>query len=79
MENVFIEYPKCSTCKKAKQWLEKNNIKFQDRNIVLETPTEKELETWIEASGYEIKKFFNTSRIKIQRIKFKGKITNNDR
>ena len=51
MENVFIEYPKCSTCKKAKQWLEKNNIKFQDRNIVLETPTEKELETWIEASG----------------------------
>ena len=65
MENVFIEYPKCSTCKKAKQWLEKNNIKFQDRNIVLETPTEKELETWIEISGYEIKKFFNTSRIKI--------------
>ena len=65
LENIFIQYPKCSTCKKAKQWLEKNNISFQDRNIVLETPTEKELETWIRKSCYEIKKFFNTSRIKI--------------
>ena len=79
MQNLFIEYPKCSTCKKAKQWLEDNKIEFEDRNIILETPTEKELEKWIKASGYEIKKFFNTSRIKIQRIKFKGKITNNDR
>ena len=79
MENVFIEYPKCSTCKKAKKWLEDNKIEFEDRNIILETPTEKELEKWIKASEYEIKKFFNTSRIKIQRIKFKGKITNNDR
>ena len=65
LESIFIQYPKCSTCKKAKQWLEKNNISFQDRNIVLETPTEKELETWIQKSGYEIKKFFNTSRTKI--------------
>ncbi len=65
MENIFIEYPKCSTCKKAKKWLEKNNIPFKDRNIVLETPTEKELETWINKSEYEIKKFFNTSRGKI--------------
>ena len=62
MENIFIEYPKCSTCKKAKQWLENNNISFQDRNIVTETPTEEELEKWIQKSGYEIKKFFNTSR-----------------
>ena len=65
LESMFIQYPKCSTCKKAKQWLEKNNISFQDRNIVSETPTEKELETWIKESGYEIKKFFNTSRTKI--------------
>ena len=65
MESMFIQYPKCYTCKKAKQWLEKNNIPFQDRNIVLETPTEKELEKWIKESGYEIKKFFNTSRTKI--------------
>ena len=65
MKNIFIQYPKCSTCKKAKQWLEKNNISFQDRNIVLENPTVEELETWIKKSGYEIKKFFNTSRTKI--------------
>lgn len=65
MEAIFIQYPKCSTCQKAKQWLEKNNISFQDRNIVLETPTEEELEAWIQKSGYEIKKFFNTSRTKI--------------
>ena len=65
MEAIFIQYPKCLTCKKAKQWLEKNNISFQDRNIVLGTPTEKELEKWIKESGYEIKKFFNTSRTKI--------------
>ncbi len=65
VKTIFIQYPKCSTCKKAKQWLEKNNISFQDRNIVLETPTEKELETWIKESEYEIKKFFNTSRVEI--------------
>ena len=65
MEAIFIQYPKCSTCKKAKQWLEKNDISFQARHIVLETPTETELETWIQKSGYEIKKFFNTSRTKI--------------
>ena len=65
LKTIFIQYPKCSTCQKAKQWLEKNQISFQDRHIVLETPTEKELEAWIQKSGYEIKKFFNTSRIKI--------------
>lgn len=42
MKNIFIEYPKCSTCKKAKKWLEENNIEFVDRNIVEETPTVKE-------------------------------------
>lgn len=62
---LFIEYPKCSTCKKAKQWLEQNNIKFEDRNIVTNTPSEQELNKWIKESGYEIKKFFNTSRTKI--------------
>ena len=65
LEIIFIQYPKCSTCKKAKQWLEKNNISFQDRNIVSETPTERELETWIQESGYEMKKFFNRSPSKI--------------
>ena len=50
MKNLFIEYPKCSTCQKAKKWLETNNIEFQDRNIVTETPTTQELQTWITKS-----------------------------
>ena len=62
MKNIFIEYPKCSTCKKAKKWLEKNNIEFIDRNIVEETPTVEELIEWIQKSGKELKKWFNTSR-----------------
>ena len=78
MKSVFIQYPKCSTCKKAKQWLEKNNISFQDRHIVLETPTEKELETWIEKSGYEIKKFFNTSGLKYKELNLKEKLPTMD-
>ena len=47
MKNIFIEYPKCSTCKKAKKWLEDKSIEFIDRNIVLDTPTEKELTEWV--------------------------------
>ena len=52
MKNLFIEYPKCSTCKKAKEWLNKNNIEFNSRNIVTETPTEKELQQWIKESKH---------------------------
>ena len=55
MKNIFIEYPKCSTCKKAKKWLEENNIEFEDRNIIAETPTIKELTKWIKESGLDIK------------------------
>ena len=47
MKNTFIEYPKCTTCKKAKKWLEDNKIKFEDRNIIENTPTEQELNKWI--------------------------------
>ena len=64
MKHIFIEYPKCSTCQKAKKWLQENDIKFEDRNIVEETPTEKELTKWIKESGEEIKKWFNTSGLK---------------
>ena len=54
MKNIFIEYPKCSTCKKAKKWLEENNIDFLERNIITETPTIKELTEWIEKSNQNI-------------------------
>ena len=57
MKNIFIEYPKCSTCKKAKKWLEENNIEFIDRNIVEETPTVEELTEWIQKSEEEFKWF----------------------
>ena len=76
MNNIFIEYPKCSTCKKAKKWLEENNIEFSDRNIVEETPTVEELTEWIERSGIDIKKWFNTSGLKYKELNLKDKLIN---
>lgn len=55
MRKLFIEYPKCSTCKKAKKWLEDNKIEFNDRHIVENTPTVEELKEWIKMSGKDIK------------------------
>lgn len=57
---IFVEYPKCTTCKKAKKFLTDNNIEFIDRNIVENNPTKEELKEWIEKSGLSINKFFNT-------------------
>lgn len=74
--NLFIEYPKCSTCKKAKTWLDENKIKYQDRHIVEQSPTVEELTKWIEKSGYEIKKFFNTSGLKYKELNLKDKLSN---
>lgn len=74
MENIYIEYPKCSTCIKAKKWLKDNNIKFLERNIVTETPTIEELEKWIEFSGQDIKKWFNTSGLKYKQLNLKDKL-----
>lgn len=61
MKNLFIEYPSCSTCQKAKKWLEANRIEFTDRHIVEANPSEAELREWISASGLPLKRFFNTS------------------
>ena len=61
MSRVFVEYPKCSTCRKAKKYLEANQVDFIDRHIVEERPTEDELTKWIQMSGLPVKKFFNTS------------------
>ena len=61
---LFIEYPKCSTCRRAKKYLEDKGIEFQDRHIVEENPTEEELTEWIRMSGLPVKKFFNTSGMK---------------
>ena len=74
MKNIFIEYPKCSTCKKAKKWLEENNFEFIDRNIVEKTPTVKELTEWIKESKQDIKKWFNTSGLKYKELNLKEKL-----
>ena len=70
----FINYPKCSTCKKAKKWLIDNNIEFIDRDITGDTPTKEELKKYLEISGYPIKKFFNTSGNLYKGFKLKDKL-----
>ena len=70
----FINYPKCSTCKKAKKWLLDNNIEFIDCDINVDTPTKEELKKYIEISGYPIKKFFNTSGNLYKEFKLKDKL-----
>ncbi len=61
MKYVFINYPKCSTCQKAKKFLDENEIKYTERHIVTETPTYEELKEIIENSGLPVSKFFNSS------------------
>ena len=61
MNYIFIHYPKCTTCQRAKKFLDENQIKYTERHIVTETPTYEELKAIIEASGLPVSKFFNTS------------------
>ncbi|MGM9877641.1 MAG: arsenate reductase family protein [Bacilli bacterium] len=72
----FLEYPKCSTCKKAKKYLEDNNISFSDRHIIDRKPTKEELNKWIILSKKEIKSWFNTSGVKYKELKLKDKLPN---
>lgn len=74
MNNLFIEYPKCSTCQKAKKWLDDNKINYIDRNIVTETPSKEELKEWISKSDIDVRKFFNTSGMKYRELNIKEKI-----
>lgn len=73
---LFLEYPKCSTCKKAKNWLESNGVEFEDRHIVENNPTADELKAWYEKSGFPLKKFFNTSGLKYKELGLKDKLPN---
>ena len=74
MKKLFIEYPKCTTCRKAKKFLTENNVDFEDRDIVFNNPTEEELGKWIKLSGLEIKKFFNTSGVLYREMNLKDKL-----
>lgn len=71
---LFLCYPRCSTCQKAKKWLEEHNIEFTERNIVEENPSFDELQTWYKQSGLPIKKFFNTSGLVYKEMQLKDKL-----
>ena len=60
-KTLFLQYPKCSTCRKAYKWLKENNIEVESRDISVQNPTEKELTGWIKQSGLPVSSFFNTS------------------
>lgn len=70
----FICYPKCTTCQKAKKWLDDNNIQYELRDIKLNTPTFEELAEWYNKSGLPLKKFFNTSGLLYKSMKLKTKL-----
>ncbi len=71
---LFICYPKCSTCKKAKKWLDEHNVEYTERHIVENNPTYDELKEWFNKSGLPIKRFFNTSGLLYKEMKLKDKL-----
>lgn len=71
---LFIEYPKCSTCQKAKKWLDDNGIAYEDRHIKEDNPTLDELKSWYERSGLELKRFFNTSGLLYKSMNLKDRL-----
>jgi arsenate reductase len=72
----FICYPKCTTCQKAKQWLDDNNVAYELRDIKLDNPTFEELKAWYEMSGLPLKRFFNTSGLLYKSLELKSKLPN---
>ena len=71
---LFIEYPPCSTCKKAKKWLDDNGISYEARHIKENNPTYEELKAWHRASGLPLRKFFNTSGLLYKSMNLKDKL-----
>ena len=71
---TFVCYPKCTTCQKAKAWLEEHDIEFTVRDIKQDTPTERELKEWYAASGLPLKRFFNTSGLQYRALGLKDRI-----
>ena len=72
----FICYPKCTTCQKARKWLDENNIEYEFRDIKLDNPTLEELSAWHKLSGLPLKKFFNTSGLLYKSMELKTKLPN---
>ena len=71
---LFLEYPPCSTCQKAKKWLQNNGIAFTARHIKEENPSYEELKSWYTSSGRPLKKFFNTSGLVYRGLELKDKL-----
>ncbi len=74
MEVLFVEYPKCSTCQKAKKWLQEHQVQFISRHIKEENPTKEELKEWHEKSNLDIKRFLNTSGMLYKEMKLKNRL-----
>ena len=72
---LFLEYPPCTTCKKAKKWLDDNGIAYESRHIKENNPTYEELKAWYEKSCLPLKKFFNTSGIQYRALELKDKLS----
>ncbi|MBQ6154154.1 MAG: arsenate reductase family protein [Ruminococcus sp.] len=70
----FIQYPKCTTCKKAKAWLDSRKINYVDRHIKEDNPSYQELKDWYERSGLELRRFFNTSGQLYKSMQLKDKL-----
>lgn len=71
---LFVEYPKCTTCQKAKKWLQEKGLEFEDRNIKEENPTAEELALWYHGSGLPLKRFFNTSGLLYKEMNLKERL-----
>lgn len=71
---LFIEYPKCSTCQKAKRWLDENGVAYTDRHILEKNPTYEELKEWHARSELPLRRFFNTSGLKYKALALKDKL-----
>ena len=71
---LFIEYPPCSTCQKAKKWLDEQGAFYESRHIKLEKPTYEELKDWYQRSGLPLKRFFNTSGLLYKSMELKTKL-----
>lgn len=71
---LFVEYPKCTTCKKAKKWLDEHAVSYTDRNIKEDNPSAEELKQWHKISGLPLKRFFNTSGMLYREMGLKDKL-----
>ena len=71
---LFVEYPKCSTCQRAKKFLDSRGAVYEDRHIKEQNPNQEELRTWWKASGLPLKRFFNTSGLQYKALGLKDKL-----